>query len=176
VKHLNYPELVHRLRILRLQVQKEDQPRCYVAGPMRGLPEYGFPAFEKAGEALRDAGWYVYSPRDNDEAAGLTAPSTGDPEAALPLKHYMAKDLAQVCKSDAVIVLPGWEESEGARLEVDVAQRVDVPVYTYLHQREISREMGAAGLLEFVATTSSATRRWAKSSTSCCTTSIARQE
>jgi hypothetical protein len=40
---------------------------------------------------------------------------------ALSFAHYMERDLPLVCKSNAVAVLQGWQESRGARLEVRVA-------------------------------------------------------
>ncbi len=99
---------------------------CYLAGPMRGYQDYNFPAFEEAERSLRDAGWHVFSPRENDAESGLTGTSE-----LMPLKWYMRKDLAQVASSDAVFFLPGWEESKGAMLEHQVAQYLEIPCYRY---------------------------------------------
>ncbi len=108
---------------------------CYIAGPMRGVPYFNFPAFEEAAQVLREHGWFVYSPRENDAENGVEihgeAARHGDAEAVLPLKDYMVTDLAQVCKSDAVFFLPGWTESRGAMLEFRVASYLDIPCYQY---------------------------------------------
>jgi len=40
--------------------------RCYLAGPMRGIPEYNFPAFFAAATSIRDRGIEVWSPAEND--------------------------------------------------------------------------------------------------------------
>lgn len=104
--------------------ERGDIRRVYLAGPMRGLPEYNFPAFHAAARALRNAGLIVWSPAERDEAEGFD-PQTDE---AKPLKYYMQFDLAAVCAADAVVVLPDWEQSQGARLEVYVARECGMPV------------------------------------------------
>ena len=108
--------------------------QCYLAGPMRGYPEYNFPAFHKAAAELRKRDWKVWSPAERDEAEGF------DPKAdeAWPLSYYMQFDLPAVCQSQAVIVLPGWEESKGARLEIHTAHAVGIPVYRYDDGSEVT--------------------------------------
>ena len=102
---------------------------CYLAGPMRGIENFNFPAFEEATLQLRIAGWHVFSPRENDAEAGLQPSPTG--ETTLPLKYYMRKDLGQVASSDAVFFLPGWEDSQGALLEFQVATYLEIPCYRF---------------------------------------------
>lgn len=94
---------------------------------MRGYEEYNFPAFHAAATELRKKGYEVFSPAEKDEADGFN-PKTDE---AHSLAHYMQSDLPAVCRSDWVVVLPGWEESTGAKLEVHVARTCDIPVYTY---------------------------------------------
>lgn len=106
---------------------------------MTGLPNFNFPAFENAASLLRSSGWSVYSPRENDAEKGIEP----DPEGlviqdeSITFKDLMKTDLWQVCDSDAVFVLPGWEYSRGALLEVHVAHRIGVPVFSLLSGREI---------------------------------------
>jgi hypothetical protein len=103
------------------------KPRAYLAGPMRGYPEFNFPAFHKAAAELRDWGWDVWSPAENDLDNGF------DPEKdeAKSLREYMTVDLPEVCKADTVFCLPGWQESEGATLEVHVAHACGIRVRLY---------------------------------------------
>jgi len=103
--------------------------KCYIAGPMTGIENFNFPAFQEASNTLRRAEWFVYSPNENDAERGEEAREDGVPQ--YPLKHYMVTDLAQVCKSDAVFFLPGWENSKGAMLEFTVAQALEIPCYLY---------------------------------------------
>lgn len=131
-------EMFPRIYRLRWEVRGGGDAKCYISGPMTGLPYFNFPAFEKAAEYLRAAGWAVYSPRENDLEAGIEPNPEGKLTEGGPLyKDLMKRDLWQVCDSDAIFVMPGWEWSEGARLEVDVAHRVRVPVFSLLSGREI---------------------------------------
>lgn len=94
--------------------------RVYLAGPMRGYPEFNFPEFHTAADALRARGYEVHSPAENEQDPLTTT-----------FREFMEVDLAAVCRSDAVVVLPGWTESQGARLEVTVANECEIPVLSY---------------------------------------------
>lgn len=103
------------------------QQSCYLAGPMRGYPEYNFPAFHAAAAKLRGHGLIVWSPAENDVHADGFDPTKQGSHA--PLRHYMKRDLPAVLNADMVCVLPGWEKSQGAQLEVHVARECGIPVY-----------------------------------------------
>lgn len=79
-------------------------PRIYIAGPIRGKPDYNRAAFAKAAEQMRKEGWAVYNPA----AANLEH---------LPLAQIMAHVLTQLCECQAIALLPGWWRSGGARVE-----------------------------------------------------------
>lgn len=114
----------------------DSPPKCYVSGPMTGLPNFNEHSFNQAAKLLRAAGWFVFSPVENDAERGIVLTGQAGTEE-FDFKTAMAVDLQQVCQSDAVFVIPGWEYSAGAQIEVDVAHRVGVPVYSYLSGREI---------------------------------------
>lgn len=104
---------------------------AYLAGPMRGYVEYNFPAFRTAADWLRKNGWTIFSPAERDED-DPTIDQSKDPAGwadHLGLDYFMQFDLAAVCAHDAVICLPGWEQSQGARLEAMVAVEVGHPVF-----------------------------------------------
>lgn len=93
--------------------------RTYLAGPMRGLPAFGFPAFFAAEERLRAAGWEVVNPaRMDQELDGF------DPDSSIvqPIEFYMRRDLPEVARCDAIALLPGWRGSDGACRELAVAR------------------------------------------------------
>lgn len=94
---------------------------------MRGYEEYNFPAFHAAAAVLREQGYEVFSPAERDLEEGF------DPtkDEAQPMAYYMKFDLPAVCESDMVVVLPGWRESTGARLETHVAYACGIPVVQY---------------------------------------------
>ena len=100
--------------------------RCYLAGPMRGYPEFNFPAFFAAAKSLRERGFEVWSPAENDVHQDGFDPAK---DSAQPMRHYMKRDLPAVLDADFVAVLPGWEKSQGACLEVHVARTCGIPVH-----------------------------------------------
>ena len=90
--------------------------RIYIAGPMTGLPEFNYPAFNKEAQRLRAMGYHVENPADNPEP---------------PCKSwlgYMRMALPQLVTCDIVALLPGWQDSKGARIErclaIDLSLRV----------------------------------------------------
>lgn len=74
----------------------------YIAGPITGVPEYWVP-FDAAAEELMAKGCVPLSPATLPE--GLTR------------AQYMRMCFAMIDSADAVLFLPGWENSAGARLE-----------------------------------------------------------
>ncbi len=101
---------------------------AYLAGPMRGHEELNFPAFHKEAAWLRAQNWTIFSPAERDEADPVL---NGDwsINAERGLDYYMQYDLAAVAQTDAVICLPDWETSQGARLETMVAVELGHPVF-----------------------------------------------
>lgn len=108
--------------------------KVYVAGPMRGYPEFNFPAFHDATAKLRAAGYEVCSPAEHDHNNGFDPQGMkGDVAELGPsgfnLQEALIWDLTYVIKeADAVVVLDGWEKSEGAQAEAHAAKAVGKPV------------------------------------------------
>lgn len=90
--------------------------RVYVSGPMTGLPDLNFPAFNAAAERLRDFGHEVVNPAEFDQGPEPTWESC------------MRKDIAALMRCDAVATLPGWGQSRGARLEVHNAEQLGMTI------------------------------------------------
>jgi Domain of unknown function (DUF4406) len=106
--------------------------KLYVAGPMQNHPRYNFPAFQEATAVLRRLGFEVISPeekdRQRDPAAWERAWNSPDgvwkPEetGGLTWAQILSQDIILVADVvDGLALLPGWEKSSGARLEVFTA-------------------------------------------------------
>ena len=89
----------------------------YIAGPMSGLPDFNYPAFNAAAAQLRAEGVQVINPAESDGG------STGK-----PWEFYMRLALRGLLECDAIVLLPGWEESRGARIERRLAQDLGMTV------------------------------------------------
>lgn len=99
--------------------------RLYVSGPITGYQDLNKPLFAAVTMSLRNAGHQVLNPHDvctllkEHECEQPCHPS----EELLPWADYLRADLvAMLQQADAVAVLPAWELSKGAALEVGVAQ------------------------------------------------------
>ncbi len=110
---------------------KDDTKTLYIAGPMRGIAEYNFPAFFEAENQLKSMGYKVLSPATQDVKEGF---KTHTPESTLTGEDYerwIKRDMDMVTKSDGICVLPGFEKSKGAQVEVAMARFLNKPVYEY---------------------------------------------
>ena len=92
--------------------------KIYLVGPMTGIEEFNFPAFHAAAKRLRAEGHTVFNPAENDGG-----------KADKPRAHYMRMDVRALVDCEAIMVLPGWLDSRGARLEVQIAVACDLPLY-----------------------------------------------
>jgi hypothetical protein len=115
--------------------------RIYIAGPMTGIPQFNFPAFEAAAAQLRAAGHEVHSPAEMDNpetrraamASPDGAPGSGSANGET-WGDFLARDVKLLADDglEAVCVLPGWEHSRGSRLETFVAAAMcGLPIYRF---------------------------------------------
>lgn len=83
---------------------------------MTGIPELNFPAFNKAAAMLRAAGFDVVNPAEitTDQNASWT--------------ECMRADIKALCDCTHLVLLPGWENSNGAHLELHIAHRIGLKV------------------------------------------------
>lgn len=90
--------------------------RVYLSGPMTGMPDLNFPAFNRYAQSLREAGYEVVNPAEIN------------PDGEKSWQACMRADLAALLTCDALALLPGWMESAGAHLEMHVAHRVGIEI------------------------------------------------
>lgn len=90
--------------------------RVYISGPMTGLPELNFPAFNAAAAALREAGFEVVNPAEIN------------PDGRKTWAQCMRADIRELCTCDALALLQGWEGSQGAHLELQLAHRLGMTI------------------------------------------------
>lgn len=93
--------------------------KLYISGPMTGYPDLNFPAFNKEALRLRMLGWEVINPVDINS----------DPSA--DWCDCICDDIRAVAAADCdgIALLPGWEKSPGAQIEVWTARKFNKPVF-----------------------------------------------
>lgn len=92
--------------------------KLYIAGPMTGLPDFNYPAFFAAEEQLKAAGYEVENPARNQ------------PEGTASWLAFMRMSLVQISKVDGIALLPGWQDSKGAALEVHIAEALGLRIWS----------------------------------------------
>lgn len=112
--------------------------KLYLAGPMRGMPEFNFPAFFRAAAHLEREGHVVFNPAAKDcEQYGTDISkgnATGSEEQAasqhgFSLREALGADLAWICThADGIALLPGWRNSKGATAEHATAVALNLEV------------------------------------------------
>lgn len=109
----------------------------YLAGPMRGLANFNFPAFDYAAEKLRAQGFDVFSPAERDRTIhgkDLENNATGNEDEAVSnvgfsLREALGADTDWICKRAKMIaLLPGWQKSSGANAELALARALGLTV------------------------------------------------
>lgn len=106
-----------------MTIQPEAAPlTIYICGPMTGIADSNYPAFNAADQQLQAAGYGVLNPVQGSNDAAAPRPYVlaqgGD------WSDYMRNALNQVIRADHVALLPNWEMSKGARLERMIAGRL----------------------------------------------------
>ena len=109
-----------------------EPPTFYIAGPMTGIKDYNFPAFDAAAKTAREQGFNIINPAELDREHGIDP--VADPECvdraqkADPnwIQTVFQRDIEVIIglnkdRGDGLILLPGWANSTGARAEVGVA-------------------------------------------------------
>lgn len=107
--------------------------RIYVSGAITGLaPGVAREAFAEACRWLSAQGHDPLNPYDIPPWPGCACPGATDDQEPAGGKHewgcYLRGDIAGMLGCDAIYLLPGWERSHGARLEMTVASAVGLRV------------------------------------------------
>jgi len=93
-----------------------DRTRVYLSGPMSGYAEHNFPAFHRWAGELRAAGFEVVNPAELNPKPGLS------------WEECLRVDIRELCSCAAIALMPGWEASKGANLELHLAHRLGMEV------------------------------------------------
>ena len=92
--------------------------RIYIAGPMTGIPKHNFPAFYQAERDLLLRGFLPINPARNF-----------DGRTDLPYAQYLRRDIQLLLDCQGVVMLEGWQQSRGAKLEYAIAATLGVKIW-----------------------------------------------
>lgn len=100
----------------RVALAPERVGRVYVAGPMTGIVDHNFPAFNEMADLLRGLGYHVENPADHGVIDGAE------------WADYLRHDISRLASCEALVLLPGWDRSRGALLEVHIAKALGMRI------------------------------------------------
>jgi hypothetical protein len=102
--------------------------KIYLSGPMTGLPDFNRPAFNAMAKLFIERGYDVVNPVDN----GLTDSAKWEEHMRAAIKALM--------DCTHIVMLPGYEKSRGAMLEMHIARALGLCI----------RKLTADGFMERV--------------------------
>ena len=101
--------------------------KIYIAGPMTGQPDLNYPAFDAAEIYLLRLKHAPFNPA----SIGRHFPND-------TWEQHLRRDIAALCGCEAIVLLAGWQNSRGAKLEFRTAADLGLEIYMSL---------GAVGVL-----------------------------
>ncbi|MGF1745265.1 DUF4406 domain-containing protein [Vibrio minamisatsumaniensis] len=123
--------LVKQAESLVRDIESRSLNKVYIAGPMSGLPDFNRTSFFSLGNRIKHLGYVVLNPAVLPD--GLTQ------------AEYMDICCAMVRAADCVVMLEGWEDSDGAVAEYHLAKKLGKALMTELdvgrHERILSCEV-----------------------------------
>lgn len=93
--------------------------KVYISGPMTGIEDFNFPLFNAVAKFLQTLGWRVENPAEK----GIVPDWDWE--------DYLRYDIEKLMQCEYIVLLPGWENSRGARLEVRIARELGFTFLDY---------------------------------------------
>lgn len=95
--------------------------KVYIAGPMSGLPEKNYQAFNDAEKQLRELGHEPLNPVWIDDLI---------PDGVVPeYDWFLRQTMTLLVKAEGVALLPDWDQSVGATVEVAFARACKMEIH-----------------------------------------------
>jgi hypothetical protein len=121
--------------------------KLFLVGPKFDRPQSNFALFADSAKYWRNLNHTVISTAELDIEAGahpiegwsVTPPNQSD---------LFRRDIAELVKCDAVILLDGWQEDETCQLLMDIADHSDMTAFEHLHNNKY-RELDDDDLEEY---------------------------
>lgn len=123
---------------------KKESRKIYISGPMTGIKDHNFAAFDEAADYLRSQGWPVVSPADIAREEGVTETSSCD--GAL-LRRIQEQDVALLLTCKALFMLSGWHNSAGATAEHNLARWLGLEIKYQDEQDAVPKGLDPKGAI-----------------------------
>ena len=98
--------------------------RVFLSGPMTGIADFNFPLFNKVAKIYRERGWEVVNPVDI--CRKFKKERVLADKAVFDAMIAEQQEAERTC--NAILLLPGWENSRGVRLELKTAIELNMRI------------------------------------------------
>lgn len=98
--------------------------KIYISGPMRGVENMNRETFRRVASMLNELGFEAVNPH-------LFDVSTTNNGILLTDQEWIEVDILALKHCDAIFMLPGWQDSEGAQREWGTAWEERLQVYGF---------------------------------------------
>lgn len=112
----------HRLFNPGKDAMPQANTRCYISGPVTGIHNFNREEFAAAQNLLTSLGIKVFNP------SHIEGPLDPLKDEAL-WQYYMHFCIRNLPECDSVFMLPGWENSKGAKEEHRLARVLGIPCF-----------------------------------------------
>lgn len=114
--------------------------KAYIAGPMSGFEDFNRPLFDRCEAWLESQEVKPVSPAHLNRMLGDDA----------TYERFLRAGIKFLVDCDWIIMLPGWEKSKGACLELEIADACGIEVFEFVcdddpdgpHLRGLTRHVG----------------------------------
>ena len=119
--------------------------KLYISGPMTGVPQYNFPAFDAAATYARAQGYEVINPAEEDgqdvREDCMDSP-TGTEEIGQTWGEALSRDVKTLADGNiqGILLLRHWGESWGSMLEVMIGLKKGMKFFVLLTDEMSVRE------------------------------------
>lgn len=112
---------------------------AYISGPISGMMNGNFDAFMFAQKQLERDGYIVVNPHEIGRDIYKKHSLIEKPATIVELQKYndetwrefMRNDIKHLVDCDCVMLLDNYETSRGCRLEIVIAQKLNIPIYMF---------------------------------------------
>ena len=121
----------------------------YLSGPMSGRPQFNIPEFNRVTQSLRESGFEVTNPPEEDPPEfreSCEASPDGAVDAAM-WGECIGRDVAKISSAgyDGIVMLPGWGDSWGSTMELLTAIKTGIPIYIFCPEEDRDEVNDIAG-------------------------------
>ena len=103
--------------------------KMFLSGPITSHEDFNHPTFHRIAAEFRMAGFEVCNPAE-----------FFDGDTSKERHEYMRESFKYLLEADTIVLLPGWQESEGSKVEAAVAKELDLIIVEYFENDEASQE------------------------------------